>query len=395
MRVLLVASRYPVPAWRGNQVRTAEWLAALAGHELTLVCPQSAREGRLGSHVRSLFDATSKPKRGLGPLSSLLSGRPLQEGLYDTRRARSLVAETVRQWRPDVVVVQMVRCGWAVELVREISPSTSVIFDAIDSMGLHFERAAARSFPPMSTVFAVESGRCRRREIELARDAEISVAVADRDLRSLQVGTDRGRVIPVAGREVTCSTELVSEPVVIVTGNLGYRPTVQGIRWFAERVWPAILTSVPQAKWLLVGARPAAAVRQLGDRPSIEVHADVPEMTPFVERARLAIAPMGSGSGVPMKVLEAMAAGLPVVARPWAADGLVEEAKGAVAVSADAGDWARTITSLLTDDRRAGELAAKGREAWRRFYHPDVIAQHIRDVVEDAASRSGSGEPCS
>jgi glycosyltransferase involved in cell wall biosynthesis len=391
MRVLLVASRYPVPAWRGNQVRTAEWLAALAGHELTLVCPQPGREASLGSHVRSLFDATSKPKRGLGPLSSLLSGRPLQEGLYDTRRARSLVAETLRQWRPEVVVVQMVRCGWAVELVREIAPSTPVIFDAIDSMGLHFERAAARSIPPVSTVFAVEAARCRRREFELASSSEIIVAVSDRDLQSLQVGTDRGRVIPVAGREVACSTALVSEPVVIITGNLGYRPTVQGIRWFAERVWPGILTSVPQAKWLLVGARPAAAVRQLGDRPGIELHADVPEMAPFVERARLAIAPMGSGSGVPMKVLEAMAAGLPVVARPWAADGLVEEARGAVAVSADPGEWVQTITSILTDDSRVEDLAARGREAWRRFYHPDVIAQQIRDVVEQAALRSASG----
>ena len=390
MRVLLVASRYPVPAWRGNQVRTVEWLDALAEHELTLVCPRPAREASLSPGVRSLFDPTAKPERGIGLLRALFSSRPLQEGLYDTNRSRSLVVEALRDWQPDVVVVQMVRCGWAAELVDQISPSTPVIFDAIDSMGLHFERAAATSRFPASALFAAESRRCHRRELELASSATLCVAVARRDLERLRVPGGRQRVIPVAGREVP-SAEPASEPVVIVTGNLGYRPTVRGVEWFADRVWPRVLDSVPAARWLLVGARPARAVQRLDNRPGIEVHSDVPDLAPFLARARLAAAPMSSGSGVPMKVLEAMAAGLPVVVQPWAADGLVEQARGAVAVSTEDDEWARTITSLLTDDSRAEDLAHKGREAWRRFYHPDVIAQQVRDVVEDAVSQSGSG----
>jgi glycosyltransferase involved in cell wall biosynthesis len=390
MRVLLVASRYPVPARRGNQVRTAEWLGALAGHDLTLVCPQPARDVPLISGARSLLDSTSKPIRGVGLLRALLSRRPLQEGLYDTHRARSLVAESLREWRPNVVVVQMVRCGWAAELVRKFSRSVPVVFDAIDSMGLHFERAAATSAFPMSVLLAAESRRCQRRESELASSATLCVAVAERDLDRLRVSPDQQRVIPVAGREVP-SAGPAPEPVVIVTGNLGYRPTVRGVEWFAERVWPRVRDAVPAAKWLLVGARPAKAVQRLENRPGIEVYADVPDLAPFLARARLAVAPMGSGSGVPMKVLEAMAAGLPVVVRPWAADGLTDEARKSVAVAEQATEWVATVSRLLTDDQSVQELAELGRSSWRRFYHPDVVAQQIRDIVEDAVSRSGSG----
>jgi hypothetical protein len=291
----------------------------------------------------------------------------------------------MEHWRPDVAVVQMVRCAWAFEMIRESAPDLPVIFDAVDAMGLHFERAGRTTAPPLSLAYLAEANRCRHREQGLAAAATVTVAVSKRDLAALEAPAGRGRVIPVSGREVARPETMTADPVVLLSGNLGYRPTVGGALWFAREVSPRLRAAVPNARWVLAGARPAAEVRRLDRMAGVEVHADVPDLAPFLSESRVAIAPMNSGSGVPMKVLEAMAAGLAVVVHPWAAEGLVGEAEHAVKVAVEADDWVAVIEPLLRDPGVAHGLGRRGYEVWRRFYHPERVAEQIRDVVAEAA----------
>jgi glycosyltransferase involved in cell wall biosynthesis len=111
------------------------------------------------------------------------------------------------------------------------------------------------------------------------------------------------------------------------------------------------------------------------------VRADVESLDPFLSQAWLAVAPMAAGSGVPMKVLEAWAAGVPVVARRWAAEGLDASCRSALEEADDAPSFAEATTGLLESPDRRGELAAAGKQAWRRCYHPDVVAEQIRQAV--------------
>jgi glycosyltransferase involved in cell wall biosynthesis len=385
MRVLLVTSRHPVPPWRGNQVRTTEWLSALSDLDLHLVCPP-AGGGMAGAPQARVTNYRLSPVgQAIGLLRAAVSGRPLQEGLYDSGAARRTVADAVQSWSPDVVVIQMVRCAWAAEAVRRVAPGVPIVFDAIDAMGLHFDRAARSAAAWLAGLLRNEGARCRRRERWLSGAAGITVAVSARDLAELSVPPGKGRSIPVAGRETAIRESPRSGPVALLSGNLGYRPTVEGAVWFAREVWPRVLARVPDARWVLAGARPAAAVRRLSRLRGVEVHADVPDLGTFISSARVAVAPMSSGSGVPMKVLESMAAGVPAVVHPWAAEGLVENAAAAVVVADGAEAWAEALVRLLSDVAGARDLGERGRLAWRRHYHPDVVAQQIRDVIAEAA----------
>lgn len=389
MRVLLVTSRYPSPAWRGNQVRSTEWLAALSEWETLLVCPSGGDRNLepIRDDVREF--SISAFGRASGLLRAALRGRPLQEGLYDCGGARRTVAENLQAFSPDVVVVQMVRCGWAAEVIFEAASGVPVVFDAIDAMGLHFDRAATSSPFWMAPFKRMEAARCRRRERWLSRSARFTVAVSERDLVDLAVPEGRGRVIPVAGRETAGADHAATARIVLLSGNLGYRPTIEGAAWFARDVWPKVHARVPDARWVLAGARPSPTVRRLSRFGGVEIHADVPDLGPFMGRARVAVAPMHSGSGVPMKVLEAMAAGVPAVVHPWAADGLAAEAASSVVVAESADEWIEHLVQLLTDEGAARALGNEARSAWRRTYHPDVVARQIRDVVRDAAEKPG------
>jgi hypothetical protein len=385
MRVLLVTSRFPLPQWRGNQVRTVEWLEALRGHDLGLVCPEppDRTSGELPADVSHY--SLGAVSRCTGLLQAAVSGLPLQEGLYNSGTARRALSTMLRSWQPDVVVVQMVRCAWAAATVWKVSPSLPVVFDSIDAMGLHFERAAEVAAPALAVAYRTEAKRCRRRERMLVTRARFNVAVSERDLAALGAPEGRGRVIPVAGRLTVGSGLSRTEPVVLLSGNLGYRPTAQGAEWFAREVWPLLHQRVPEARWILAGARPARAVQRLAELAGVEVHADVPDLGPFLRSARVAIAPMSSGSGVPMKVLEALAAGVPAVANPWAAEGLSGEVGEAVAAPANAAEWVEELERLLTDSEAARDLSERGHALWQRVYRPERVAEQIRQVVAEAA----------
>jgi glycosyltransferase involved in cell wall biosynthesis len=383
MRVLIVTSRFPLPARRGNQVRTLEWLRALAAEQVGLVCPRPGQPDELQRLDRDRLGlwthGSGLSEIGTAIAAAALSGRPLQEGLYATGSARKALSNALREHGPDAAVIQMVRCGWAMDQLGREAPALPVLFDAIDAMGLHFERAAQLARAWLRPLLRAEAGRCRRRERELAARAALSVAVSARDLDEL--AARGGCVVPVSGRIVTARAGAPAQPTVLLSGNLGYRPTVRAALWFAAEVWPRIASSMPQARWVLAGARPAPAVRRLGRLPGVEVHADVDDLGRYLVAATVAIAPMAGGSGVPMKVLEAWAAGLPVVAHPWTAAGLDAAGRDGLAVADGADEWHRELTRLLTDPSAAARLGGRGRELWRRRYHPERVDEALRAAL--------------
>jgi hypothetical protein len=207
----------------------------------------------------------------------------------------------------------------------------------------------------------------------MVQHAKLTVAVAARDLAAMGIDGAEGKLVPVAGTIDAVQRRAHGPPTLLLSGNLGYRPTVDGTRWFARKVWPRLHQRHPELRWLVVGARPAQSVLGLQALDNVEVHPDVDSLAPYFARATLAIAPMRSGSGVPMKVLEAWASDLPVITTPWAADGLETGDAPALVVADSAEEWVLGVAKILDDPPFASALASAGREVYDRVYRPDRV----------------------
>ena len=137
--MLLVSSRFPWPPWRGNQLRTVQWLDARPTR-MSCRLSTSGRRRRSESPECSIRHLPVNAGRAVyGVAAAIIRGRSAQEGLYNSKAARRVVAGAVRDWRPDVVVIQMVRCAWAFDVIREVKPELPLLFDAIDCMALHYD----------------------------------------------------------------------------------------------------------------------------------------------------------------------------------------------------------------------------------------------------------------
>lgn len=391
MRVLFLTTRFPVPTRRGDQVRGIHQLRLLARrHEVTLCAvvpttPSAAERAEveaLGVHV----DVVPLGWAGAVPaLGRVLVGdpRPLQVLLYARRRARARVAQLIATGRFDVVHAQLVRA--ATYLPAAGGPP--VVVDLIDALSANFARRARHERGPLALVSGFEARRLGRFERALLGRVHAGLVVSEAERAA--IGAPNLRVVPNGvDVDVFGYRENGRPPArVLFTGNLGYFPNVDAVRWLVGDIFPRVRSARPEAELRLVGARPARAVQALAGAPGVSLAGDVPAMPPELGAATVAVVPMRAGSGLQNKVLEAMAVGTPVVATPRAIAALAVRPGEDLLVAEDAAGIAAAVVDLLCDPDRARTMARAARAVVERRYRWEACAAGVEAAWESAVRR--------
>ena len=385
LKVLFLVTRLPVPPWRGDQVRAYHHLRLLAArHDVTCAALVLTRPSASAcAAVEALGVRLEVVPLGLaGALPALarpLLGdrRPLQVLLFVRARARRRLARLMDAGGFDLVHAQLVRAA------PYLPPGTAAVIDLIDALSVNFARRAGREHGPLARIAAWEAARLARYEAELVASARTCLVVSETERRALGAPASL-RVVPNGVDTTTFAYVEAGRPPLrlVFAGNLGYFPNADAATWLLRDILPRVRAAVPGAELRLVGARPGRRLRALAAAPGVSLAANVPAMAPELAAATLAIVPLRAGSGLQNKVLEAMAAGTPVVATPRAVAGIgvvpgehllvADDAEGlAVAASALLGDPARARTlaraaRALVEERYRWEDSAAGVEmAWR------------------------------
>jgi glycosyltransferase involved in cell wall biosynthesis len=169
-------------------------------------------------------------------------------------------------------------------------------------------------------------------------------------------------------------------PTVGLIGTAAWEPTARSIRRLVESVWPRILSRVPDAR-LLVAGRGVEALGLEG-RPGVELLGPVPSAVDFVRSLSVLVFPLERGSGMKVKVLEAIACGVPVVTTPLGAEGV--EADGVVVETEDEA-LAAAAAGVLSDHRLRLDLGASCRETFLRRYAPEPATRPLVELYERMA----------
>jgi polysaccharide biosynthesis protein PslH len=171
---------------------------------------------------------------------------------------------------------------------------------------------------------------------------------------------------------------------VLFTGTFAHLPNRDAARWLAAEIMPAVRARCPQARLRVVGSAPPAEVLSLaGD--GIEVIADAPSMEPHLEEGAVVVAPVRSGGGMRMKVLEAMARRKAVVTTSLGAEGFASlEPQLPLRLADDSEGIADAIAALLGDDHERRQLGRQAREFAERHHSPAAWAARLEAVYEEA-----------
>jgi glycosyltransferase involved in cell wall biosynthesis len=179
----------------------------------------------------------------------------------------------------------------------------------------------------------------------------------------------------------------LQEPeTLLFAGTFSHAPNRDAAIWLAREIMPALVARRPRARLRIVGAGPPPEVRELAG-PNVEVVADVPSMQPYLEAAAVVLAPVRTGGGMRMKVLQALAAGKAVVTTGRGAEGfdaLGDELPFIVADSA--GEIAAGAAELLADSGRRRALGTAARAFAERHHSPAAWAARLEAVYQEAVA---------
>jgi glycosyltransferase involved in cell wall biosynthesis len=358
-----------------------------AGHEVTLAALNTRKHRQdpaLLQHVATVHaaevDTTPRP---LPALHNLLFGKlPYNIVRFDQPAFHQLLARLLRQEAFDLIQLEGVYLACYLHTLRQHSQAP-IVLRAHNVEYRIWERLAEAERNPLKRYYYRHlAGRGRTFEAQMLPRFDGIAAITPEDARQLAQLAPQVPVHSVPSGYTPPPLPPHPSPRVphslCFLGSLEWLPNVQGLEWFLQFVWPQVLRLHPRAQLHIAGKNPPRKVLAW-TYPNVTIHGQVPHAAEFVLRHQVVINPLLSGSGIRVKILEAMGLGLPVVCTSIAREGIQLD-HGTHALVADTPDaFAQAIVSLLQDPDFGQRLGQAARERILHAYSwPHIIAQMHR-----------------
>ncbi len=382
MRVLLLTLLAPNPPDSGPRIKTHYLLRYLAQrHTVTLVSfvrsdAEEAAARALKPFCKAIYTVpiSRSRLRDIGYLlASQFGGRSFLMLRDEVQAMRQLLSDLLSRERFDLVHADQLN------MVRfALGTGLPVVLDEHNAVWTMFQHMARQERGIKRLLLELVWRRLRRYEGRVCRESHAVMAVSAEDRAALLAAgaSDPISVIPiavdVAGIQVV--PRQPSAQSILSMATMYWPPNIDGVLWFAREVLPLVRDAVPDAPFTIVGARPPAEVVALGRDPSVQVTGYVDDPTPYLEASALLIVPLFAGGGMRVKILEALARGIPVVSTTIGAEGIEVTPGEHLLIADEPAAFAEAVIRVLRDRALADRLAAAGRRHallrydWRSVY---------------------------
>jgi len=398
MRLLFITPSVPYPLDNGGRIRVYNLLKSLAHHhEISLVAVAVRYTSDPITDFESARQALSKLCRRVEIVPNILGRSDI---LY--RLGKSLTTTT-----PEII--SDLACAEARQIVRRVLVEDQI--ELIHAEQLHvapyalFATGLPKVLAEQNVEFRVwrdyafhyrtllhrllslvEWQKLLRYEPWMCRHFDCIVAVSEPDRVQLQRLLPQTPVVLVPNGvdlDYFDGSDTVTAPdenTLVFTGTMAYGPNEDAMLYFHRTIFPLVKQRVPEAKLLIVGQSPPRRILELSNDTDTIVTGYVPDTRPYLRRAKVFVVPARIGGGPRLKVVEAMAQGVPVVATPAGAEGLDVTPGENILVAEAPGEFAAHVVNLLRDDTRRVALARKARRLVEEHYSWDKLGARLNEV---------------
>lgn len=393
MRVLYFSPRDCWPVTTGARLRDFHLARQLASKGtltyIGFVTGESSRQ-----RLEALYDSEVvlvRRKPGYAPANlvrGLLGPAPISVLNYTSAAMIQELERLLRDQSFDAIQIEGVHLFAYVKRLRELAPRARLICDwhNIESelLARYAENApnAARRFYARRTTTLL-----RRMEDRLLPLCDAHSVCSERERRILLERSPSAR-IEVAGNGVDVdffaqAPGAGARQNVVFVGSMDYHANIDAALFFANEIWPLLRGRRPELEFFIVGSRPAAEVLALANQPGITVTGTVDDVRPYYRAALAVVVPLRVGSGTRLKVLEAMAAGTPVISTTLGAEGLAVKDGENIFIADSPAAMADRLVSLQADSSEWQRLAANARALVTTRYDWSIIGDTLRRLYAE------------
>jgi polysaccharide biosynthesis protein PslH len=400
MRILVLTQVLVYPPDAGPKIKTLQVLRHLAAHHEVVYCTfvRSTKEvqdsKKLSGICRRVITVPLNRSR-VGDVRFLIESLAIGDSFLLRRDYRVAMQETVRQLLQvehiDVLHVDQLN------MMRFVPPEWqgTVILDEHNAVWQVFDRLRRGEPNPLKRWFLGRETRIiGKLEGRACSRAQVVLAVSEQDKQALKMVADESTPIEVVPITVDAEhfTSILNarnpQPDRLLTiGTMFWMPNSQGVSWWLHGGYELLRTICPDLTYDIVGARPPRALQLLAVRyEGVTLHGYVADTLSFWTRASALAVPILSGGGVRVKILEAMAMGVPVVSTTIGCEGLNVRTGEHLLVADTPEAFAHAIAKILRDKALAVRLAQNARQLILEQYDAKAALQTL-DAVYQRAQR--------
>jgi polysaccharide biosynthesis protein PslH len=385
IRILQFASRVCWPLDTGAKLRN---------YHLARVLSQRANVTLLafGDHHNSITElekvyerAITVPRRGGYTFDKIVLGAigrtPLPLLNYTTEGMKQALAKLLAESHFDVIQVESIHLMNYLPLIRSTQRGPLAICDwhNIESELMHQYSNRANDFA--RRAYARKTARLMKdSEKRALTEFDAHVAVSERDaerLRSINPHSDISVIENGVDAVHFAGEHSGRKKRLVFVGSMDYHANIDGAISFARNVWPELQQKRPELIFTIVGRDPAPTVRQLSSVQGIEVTGSVEDVRPYYHEAVAAVIPLNVGGGSRLKILEAMAAGVPVVSTSQGAEGLEVQDDENILLADGPLQLAEAIARVLDDEALRRKLVTSARHLITERYDWSTVGAKL------------------
>ncbi len=389
MRVLYFSPRIAWPIISGAHLRDfyfAQYLAQKA--QLTyigLVADDAEKQAdllrrQLGNDAQVIALRRDATYRRTNIIRGLIGPTPLNVLNYTSPRVLAEVDRVIGEQSFDTIQIESMHLIAYARRFRQLAPQSRLILDWHNIESEILARYAENDSNPLRAWYARRTSDLSRNvETELLRLCDAHTVCSGREREVLHQSVPEAR-IEVAGNGVDCEffaanpTASGARNDVLFMGRMDYHANIDAALYFVRKIWPLIHARRPELRLVIAGAQPAKAILALREQ-GITVTGTVDDVRPYYQSALTSVVPLRVGGGTRLKVLEAMAAGTPVISTTLGAEGL-EVTPGRDILIADSPEaMADAVISLQAGSQQWQEIAANDRRLVKAKYDWSVVGE--------------------
>lgn len=394
MKVLVITPSHVYPPVKGYQVMLCRHIEQLAArHSIDIIAFGDAAGKVSGiDPIKALCSSVEiiplpKWKIVFNLLRGLFSIEPLQVCLYRSKAMTEAVENRLRSSNYDAVVCQLTR---TVQFLPQWYLGITLL-NMVDPLVLNYSRSLVWQPWYLRTALKHEIARLRRYESRQTSRFERVLLISQADVLDYQALLREVNFEQVA---YGIDTEYFQPDasigrvpgMVVISGNMGYAPNVDGVKYFCREIFPLILARMPNAHLWLVGVRPSPAIKKLGNSKNVTVTGYVDDVRYYLHRAMVSVCPIRLNVGTQTKVLEALATGTPVVTTSAGNQGVGGESGCHLYVADSPLEISDHVVSLLSGDR--GDVLSKnGRKFVQDNFQWTKSAEKLESILNELVTK--------
>ncbi len=373
MKIFVLLPRIPYPLEKGDKLRAFNQIKQLAKRNEIVLCalnddPKVSEQDAfhaLQPYCQSInFIRITKPQILLGLIRAFFKGLPLQCGYFYNRKAARKIDALIAKHKPDMLFGQLLRVA---EYIRYKNIPKAIDYQDIFSYGMK-RRADIASFVTRP-IYNMEYRRLCRYEAAIFDDFDVKSIISEPD-RDLFPHERRDEILIIPNgvdHDYFKPQEREKQYDLVFTGNMSYPPNVNAVDYLANNILPIVWKTLPEVKLYIAGATPDPKVKKAASERII-VSGWLDDIRDAYAHSRVFIAPMRIGTGLQNKLLEAMSMRLPAITSPLANASLGAKPNEEILVGSNPEEMAQHIITLLTDTKKAEQIAHAGYDFTNRVY---------------------------